>query len=162
MFIGSLKYCQKNKGMIIHALCLMTNHEHLIFSCKEKGKHSDILRDLKKFTSKKIIESILDNPFESRKEWIIEILSDAGINNSNNKEYPFWQQDNHPIEIYSPSVISQKLSYLHNNPVESGIVSEAEHYLSSSAFSYCGQIGLIELEILDVPASRVGYIYTGR
>ena len=102
MFIGSLKYCQKNKGMIIHALCLMTNHEHLIFSCKEKGKHSDILRDLKKFTSKKIIESSLDNPFESRKEWIIEILSDAGINNSNNKEYPFWQQDNHPIEIYSP------------------------------------------------------------
>ena len=59
-------------------------------------------------------------------------------------------------------MISQKLSYLHNNPVESGIFSEAEHYLSSSASSYCGQIGLIEVEILDVPASRVGYIYTGR
>ena len=36
IFIDSLKYCQKNKGMIIHAWCLMTNHVHLIFSSNEK------------------------------------------------------------------------------------------------------------------------------
>lgn len=162
IFIDSLKYCQKKKGMIIHAWCRMTNHVHLIFSCKEKGKHSDILRDLKKITFKKIIESILDNPFESRKDWMLEILSHARKNNSNNKEYQFWQQDNHPVEIYSPKVIAQKISYLHNNPVESGIVSGAEHYLCSSACNYCGQKGLIEVEILDVPASLIGYIYTGR
>lgn len=118
--------------MIIHAWCLMSNHVHLVFSTIEKGKHSEILRDLKKFTSKKLLESIKNNRQESRKEWMLAILSDAGQNNSNNKEYQFWQQDNHPIEIYSPKVIAQKLTYIHNNPVKLGIVSEAEHYLYSS------------------------------
>ncbi|MBK7879958.1 MAG: transposase [Saprospiraceae bacterium] len=162
IFIDSLKYCQKNKGMIIHAWCLMTNHVHLIFSSNEKGKHSDILRDLKKYTSKKLLESIISNPHESRKEWMLNILSNAGRNNSNNKKFQFWQQDNHPIEIFSPKVISQKLVYLHNNPVEAGIVSLAEQYLYSSASNYCGQSGLIEIEILDVPANLVGYVFIGR
>ncbi|MCC6753351.1 MAG: transposase [Saprospiraceae bacterium] len=158
IFINSLKYCQNHKGMIIHAWCLMSNHVHLVFSTIKKGKHSEILRDLKKFTSKKLLESIKNNRQESRKEWMLAILSDAGQNNSNNKEYQFWQQDNHPIEIYSPKVIAQKLAYIHNNPVKSGIVSEAEHYLYSSASNYCGQKGLLEVEILDIPASLVGYI----
>jgi putative transposase len=160
IFINSLKYCQNHKGMIIHAWCLMSNHVHLVFSTIEKGKHSEILRDIKKFTSKKLLESIKNNRQESRKEWMLAILSDAGQNNSNNKEYQFWQQDNHPIEIYSPKVIAQKLTYIHNNPVKLGIVSEAEHYLYSSACNYCGHKGLIEVEILDIPASLVGYIYT--
>ncbi|MBK7302694.1 MAG: hypothetical protein IPI90_05460 [Saprospiraceae bacterium] len=77
------------------------------------------------------MESIKSNPHESRKEWILKILAKAGRNNSNNKKYQFWQQDNHPIEIFSPKVISQKLTYLHNNPVEAGIVSLAEQYLYS-------------------------------
>ena len=162
IFVDSMKYCQKNKGMIIHAWCLMTNHVHLIFSSNEKGQHSDILRDLKKYTSKKLFESIKSNPHESRKEWILKILAKAGRNNSNNKKYQFWQQDNHPIEIFSPKVISQKLTYLHNNPVEAGIVSLAEQYLYSSASNYCGQSGLIEIEILDVPANLVGYVFIGR
>jgi len=62
----------------------------------------------------------------------------AGKKNSNNSKYQFWQQDNYPIQLMSDAMISQKLSYVHTNPVESGIVLSAEEYLYSSAKNYCG------------------------
>lgn len=43
------------------------NHVHLIASAANNNL-SDILRDMKKFTSKKLIEAIANNPEESRKE----------------------------------------------------------------------------------------------
>ena len=71
IFVESLRYCINNKGLIVHAWCLMTNHVHLIFSSKESGKHSAILRDLKKYTSSKLLIEIDSNTKESRKEWML-------------------------------------------------------------------------------------------
>jgi REP element-mobilizing transposase RayT len=31
LFLESLEYCQKNKGLEIHAWCIMSNHVHLVF-----------------------------------------------------------------------------------------------------------------------------------
>ena len=57
---------------------------------------SDILRDFKSFTSKKLYKAIKENPQESRKEWIIRLLENAGKKNSLNKNHQFWQNDNQP------------------------------------------------------------------
>ena len=84
IFLESIRYCQQHKGMIIHSWCLMTNHVHLIFSSKVSGKHSDILRDLKKYTAYKLLQEIGSNPKESRRDWMKEIFGGAGYNNSNN------------------------------------------------------------------------------
>ena len=43
--IDSLKYCQANKGLKIHAWCIMSNHLHLIVSTDENNKLSDVIRD---------------------------------------------------------------------------------------------------------------------
>jgi hypothetical protein len=56
---------------------------------------------------------------------------------------------------------NQKLEYVHNNPVKTGVILEQEHYLYSSARDYAGQKGLIDIEILEVPASKVGYVHLG-
>jgi REP element-mobilizing transposase RayT len=32
MLVESLRYCQQNKGLKIHAWCIMTSHVHLIIS----------------------------------------------------------------------------------------------------------------------------------
>jgi putative transposase len=61
---------------------------------------------------------------------------DAGEVNNRNSEFQFWRQDNQPKEVYSPAFVFQKLSYIHNNPVEAGIVTKAEYYLYSSAMDY--------------------------
>lgn len=53
VIINSLKYCQSQKGLSIFAYCIMSNHIHLF--CRADGKYtlSEIMRDFKKFTSKK-------------------------------------------------------------------------------------------------------------
>lgn len=40
-------------------------------------------------------------------------------------------------------MIDEKLNYVHNNPVEEGIVFRAEDYLYSSATDYAGEKGLL-------------------
>ena len=99
----SLKYCQKEKGLKIHVWCIMSNHVHLIAT--EPNKLPDVLRDLKKFTSTSIIKAILDNPKESRKNWMLWIFKKAGEKNNRNKDYQFWQQDNHPIECDTNEIL---------------------------------------------------------
>lgn len=86
----------------------MSNHIHLIVSA-EHGNLPDIVRDMKKFTSKKIIDEVKQNAQESRCEWMLTIFKNAGSYNRNNKEYQFWQQhSNKPVELYSKEVMRQK------------------------------------------------------
>ena len=75
IFCDSVLYCQENKGLRLHAWCLMSNHVHLVFSRSGTYSHSDILRDLKIFISKNILEAIQNNPEESREEWMMELFS---------------------------------------------------------------------------------------
>ncbi|MEZ4911819.1 MAG: hypothetical protein R2774_13275 [Saprospiraceae bacterium] len=88
------------------------------------------------------------------------VFRNAGQNKANNKDFQFWQQDNHPIELFSPSVTFQKIDYVHNNPVVAGIVSEADHYLHSSARDYLGKKGVLDVEILERPMSLEGYVFS--
>ena len=39
IFINSLKHCQENKGLKLHAWVIMTNHVHLIISSNKKKIH---------------------------------------------------------------------------------------------------------------------------
>ena len=148
ILLESIEYCQNNKGLELYAWCVMSNHVHLIIKAEEGFVLPDIIRDLKKFTSKKIIKAIEENPQESLKEWMLTIFKNAGEYNSNNKEYQFWQQHNKPIELYTAPVISQKLDYIHDNPVEAGIVESPEQYLYSSARNFNDEIGLLKLKPL--------------
>ena len=143
--IESLDFCRKNKGMEIYAWCIMPSHVHLIFRAKESNP-SDLLRDFKTFTSKKIRKLIEDNPQESRKEWMLWMMERAGTKNSNVKGMQFWQQHNKPIELWSPKVIDQKVNYIHDNPVEAGFVNEPYHWKYSSAIDYSGGKGLLEID----------------
>ncbi len=157
IIIDSLKYCQKEKGLVLHAYVIMSNHIHLIVHAKETYQLSAIIRDFKKFTAKKIIKTILQNPKESRSEWILRLFKYYAKYNSNNDTYQFWQRHNKPIELISPKWIRQKLDYIHLNPVKSGLVQDATHYTYSSAKQYKGEEGLLELSIINLGATE-GYI----
>jgi hypothetical protein len=77
------------------------------------------------------------------------LFSSAGKNNPKNKAYQFWQQENHPIEIFSNKFIEQKLAYIHNNPVKAGIVDDPWEYRYSSARDYMNnQKGLLHVDLL--------------
>lgn len=145
--LDSIRFCQKEKGLLLHSWCIMSNHVHLIVSAKENNL-SDILRDFKKFTSKQIITAIENNVAESRKDWMLKIFKEQGSKNSRNSIYQFWRQDNQPQELFSAAFIFQKINYIHQNAVEAGIVERAEDYLYSSARDYhltkkCGLLDVV-------------------
>ena len=52
------------------------------------------------------------------------------------KKWLIWQQNNHPIKIWSLKVFEQKLNYIHNNPVEEGFVTDPIDWKYSSARNY--------------------------
>ena len=144
ILLQSLSFCQKEKGMEIIAWCIMTNHVHLIFR-SVKGQHpSLLLGDLKRFTSKALVKALQQNPQESRKEFLLEQFKRAAAKSSNVKEYQFWRHDNKPIELWSNKVIWEKISYVHNNPVEAGLVYKAQDYVYSSALDYADEKGLLD------------------
>ena len=145
--IESLDYCIKNKGMILYGYVIMSNHIHLIIQ-SEDGKLSDLIRDFKKFTAKKILDKIQAVP-ESRKEWMQERFKLAAEKHTRNKNYQFWQYGNHAEEIYSNKFMWSKLDYIHLNPVRAGLVEKASHYIYSSASNYINDSGLLKIEKAD-------------
>ncbi|MDI5898951.1 REP-associated tyrosine transposase [Flavobacterium yafengii] len=144
--IESLDFCRKNKGMEIYGYCIMPSHIHLIFR-SSLNDPSGLIRDFKGYTSKKIVKTIEENPQESRKEWMLWMFERAGKKNSNVANRQFWQQHNNPIEIWSLNVFEQKLDYIHNNPVETGFVTDAVDWKYSSARNYgCDDQTVLEID----------------
>ncbi|MDA3943857.1 MAG: transposase [Bacteroidetes bacterium] len=141
--IDALRFCQQNKGMEIFAWCIMTNHIHLVFRSSKGAKPELLLGDFKRYTSNKIVEAIINNPAESRREWLLDQFRKAVEISSNVNNFQLWRHDNKPIELWSNKVIQEKLNYIHYNPVEEGLVFRPEDYVYSSAKDYGGEKGVL-------------------
>jgi putative transposase len=138
ILLDSIKHCQKTKGLRVYGWVIMSNHAHFIFDSIDLPL-SDIIRDMKKFTSKKIVEAIENNDLESRKRWLLWLLKKDG-------NIWFWEEGYHGEEIWTKEFFNIKLNYIHNNPVKAGIVEKEEEYIWSSACDYFGnRKGKLEL-----------------
>ena len=144
-----MQYCQENKGLEIYAYCLMTSHIHLLCKATNGFILSDVMRDFKRFTSKKIIQTIIEEP-ESRREWMLDYFSKASEHLKKKQNYKVWQNGYHAEHIYSNKFILQKLNYIHNNPIKDKIVTQPEDYYFSSARNYAGLDNDLEIVLLDL------------
>jgi len=144
--VDSLNYCINHKGLIVYGWVIMSNHIHCIWQAKEGNKLSDIIRDFKKFTSKRI-SSMIEQGAESRKVWLLKKFEFAGKRLQRIKKYKFWKDDNHAIYLddLDTQLLEQKLDYIHNNPVNAMIVKEPHEYIFSSAIDYCDGKGLVRI-----------------
>ncbi len=132
----ALNYCASHKALEIFAWVLMTNHLHLIARSHPPFRMSDVIRDFKKFTSKKLVAAIGELP-ESRREWLLHKFEYHAKATGRAKDFKLWRDDNHAVQVEG-SMLQQKIEYIHNNPVRAMIVSTAEEYLFSSASVYAG------------------------
>ncbi len=148
IFIDSMQYCRKNKGLVVNAFVIMSNHIHVMArATSHQCTLSDIVRDLKKYTHKAMMEIIHSNQ-ESRRLWMLHQFRYYGNRNSKNETYQIWTNNNHPEECFSDKFTQTKLDYIHNNPVKAGIVLNPEDYLYSSAANYAGKKGIMDVEVI--------------
>ena len=122
----------------------MSNHVHLIFRSVKGQKPELLLGDFKRFTSKALVAAIKDNSRESRKDWLLEQFQKAGVKSSSVKQYQFWRHDNKPIKLWSNKVFDEKINYIHNHPVEEGLLTYPEEYIYSSAKDYRDEKGILD------------------
>jgi putative transposase len=107
------------------------------------------MQGIKSVTSRKIREALASNGGESRKEWLLWMMERAGKLNKHNGIFQFWQEGNHPIELFDNTIMQQKLEYVHNNPVEASFVEKPDEWLWSSARDYCGVKGLLDIKFIE-------------
>ena len=159
--LKSLTFCRKEKGLLVFAFVVMSNHLHLVLQTAPDSSFSlsDILRDFKKYTANNILKTIMNEP-ESRRDWLLHMFEFYANFNANNRNFQVWQQDNHPIALYSEKVIWEKINYIHNNPVRAGLVFQPEDYIYSSALNYKteGKEGIIEIDLLEAWWSDIGKV----
>ncbi|MFO0478927.1 MAG: REP-associated tyrosine transposase [Bacteroidota bacterium] len=148
--LDSLRYCQKEKGLIVFAYVIMSNHIHLIANTNEPFPLKDTIRDFKKFTSRKIISLIQTEP-ESRREWMLSFFKNEGAKHAKNIDYKFWQDGNHAIELYNEKFVWDKINYIHNNPVEVSFVKYPHEWVYSSATNYQEKESILFIETVSQP-----------
>ena len=145
IIVESLDYCRKNKGLKLYAWCLMTNHIHLVCSADQPFRMTDFIRDFKQFTAKKILHDVETLP-ESRRDWMLYRFEFAGKFDNRIEKYRFWQDKSHPVELPTNEMIDQRIHYIHQNPVRTGLVAREEDYLYSSARNYAGLSNVLEID----------------
>ena len=98
----------------------------------------------------KLIDAVIKNPKESRREHLLNTFEEAGKKSSSNFRYKFWEHENHPVLLESTEMYNQRLNYLHWNPVTTGFVAEPWYWLYSSATDYfTDKKGLLEIIMLE-------------
>ena len=147
--INALQYCQQNKGLEIYDYVIMSSHIHLLCKATNGFILSDVIRDFKKFTSKKILQTILEEP-ESRREWMLNYFQKACEHLKREQNYKVWQDGYHAEIVETNWFIKQKVNYIHANPVKDKTVAFEEDYYFSSARNYAGLDNDLEVILLDL------------
>ena len=52
------------------------------------------------------------------------------------RAYQLWKRNALSVDLFSPKVLSQKIDYIHANPVKAGLCIQPEDYYFSSAKFY--------------------------
>lgn len=148
ILLQSLRFCIQNKGLVLNAYVVMTNHVHMIAKVQEGHNLINTIRDFKRFTADYIYRSIQQESTESRKHWMLWIFKSQGERSSSNVNFKFWQHENHPILLNTNQMIDTRLEYIHQNPVRAGICYNPEDYIYSSASNYAGEKGVLDVELI--------------
>lgn len=134
IFEDALNYCIEEKGLVVFAYVIMPSHIHMIVGTKNKPIN-DIIRDLKKYTSKSFIEAIKE-PGESRTEWLLRTFSFFAKKSKRHTHYKVWKNGFHPKIMDRNRKIEATFNYIHYNPVAAGYVRNEHEWIHSSASAY--------------------------
>ena len=72
---------------------------------------------------------------------------------------PIWQARYFDFILRRVGDFWEKLDYIHENPVEAGLVRHAEDWPWSSAAHYAGGSGLIPVDAIELPGERAAWLY---
>ena len=136
--LDSLRFLQRERGLLLFAYVIMENHLHLIVKSTDLSNH---LGQFKSFTAR----SILDLLERRQAKSLLKQFRDEKRPHKSDSEYQFWDEGSHPQQLDSDVLMWQKLEYIHNNLLRRGYIDDPVHWRYSSARNYAGQPGLLDV-----------------
>lgn len=128
-----LQFCQANRGLEIYSYCLMTSYLHLIAGGGGGKPVNEILRNMKSYSAKMLMQDMREHVAESRRPWLESRFRYLANIRAKDTELQFWERDNYPEAVLTDQFFRQKERYIHENPVKAGFVMRAEDWYYSSA-----------------------------
>ena len=112
-------------GFLLFAYVIMPDHIDVLTNSPRKP--SIVLQFIKGIVSRRVLGYLKEMKYEA------SLRKLAHDNWKRNHRYSLWQHDSDVFSIVSESMFMQKVNYIHQNPVRSGLVERAEDYPWSSA-----------------------------
>ncbi len=143
LMVDALRFCRESKDLMLYAFVILENHFHLVVSGPLLSR---IIQSLKRHTSREIVRLLQ----RQKKEWVLNQLAFYKKRYKTESCYQVWQEGFHPELIQSEEMLTQKIQYLHFNPVARGYVDRPEHWRYSSARNFVGADEIV-LEVDPLP-----------
>lgn len=120
IFESALERTRQSYGMLVYGYVVMPEHVHLLVSEPERNNLARALQSLKQSVAR-----------------TLALWADD----------PFWQARYYDFNVWSEKKFTEKLRYIHRNPVLRGLVKLAEDWRWSSFCHYAsGKSGRVEIE----------------
>lgn len=132
ILVHNIKHYQERYRFVILGYVIMPSHFHWIVEVDpERGTISDIMRDIKKYSAWDILSLLKE---EGRTEFDAVFKAEAAPYRDQEKKV--WMKRFHDEAIRNQEMFLSRLHYIHNNPVEAGLVDRPEQYKYSSARNF--------------------------
>jgi putative transposase len=122
---AALNEARKSSGLLILAYVIMPDHLHVVTGGDIKP--SDALRFIKGIASRRIIDHLKQPQFAAS----LKKLQVGTI--ERNHRYALWEHHSNVVALPGETLLMQKVTYTHQNPVRLRLVERPEDYRWSSA-----------------------------
>jgi len=139
LFVRILDELRSPYGFAVVGYVVMPEHVHLLIGEPRKGTPSTVMQVLKQRVSKAV----------RRKRKVAPGQLQLNFGKGPSALPQFWQRRFHDFNVWSAKKRTEKLEYMHRNPVTRGLVARANDWAWSSAAAYAGhrsQLLLIDFE----------------
>jgi len=127
LFEHALETVRRRYVFFVYAYVVMPEHVHLVVSEPKRATLARAIQALKTSVSKKC------------------------------KQHPFWLPRYYDLNLHSSDKLSEKVRYVHRNPVKRGLASDPENWKWSSFRHYLtGEKGTVEIESEWTAGKRQG------
>ncbi|KAA5543186.1 transposase [Roseiconus nitratireducens] len=138
--LSSWRFLQTERGIRLLAWVILENHVHWIAVGPKLRQRA---AEFKSFTATRIIQQMERKGYRT----LLQELHFVKLRHRNAQRHQLWQEGFHPKVMESVQVLSQKVEYIHNNPLRRGFVDDPLHWRYSSARAYAGLESLLDVEI---------------
>lgn len=135
VIIDNLRFYLRRGDISLLAWVLMPEHFHLLLKMADGHSLSSVIGNLKRITSRQIV-AILE--LQQHFELLEQLATEAAKQPTQDSRV--WQYRFDSLVITSESTLKEKFEYIHNNPVQRGLVLSPVQWTNSSAADYDGRL----------------------